>query len=206
MEKILVTYATLSGTTAEVAEAVGEEFKKAGMPVDVLPLKQVGSLEGYGGVVVGGPMIAGWHREALGFVRRNRKAWGTLPLAVFVTAMSLTRTQTTTIDGVPLCIDEGLPKPPARPDRLSLRERYALVENYARPILNAARPARPLGITFLGGRLEYGRLPWWAVVFAMLIIQAPAGNKHNWPFIRSWAAGLPTAFKAASLGHEAGLH
>ena len=48
-----------------------------------------------------------------------------------------------------------------------------------------------------GGRLEYGRLPWWAVVFVILIIQAPPGNKHNWPFIRNWAAGLPAAFAAA---------
>lgn len=197
MEKILVTYATLSGTTVEVAQAVGEEFKKAGVAVDVLPLKQVKDLGGYSGVVIGAPMIAGWHREALGFVRRNRKAWSRVPLAVFVTAMSLTRTSTTVVDGVPLCIDEGLPKPPARPDHLTFRENYARVENYARPIVNAAKPAKPLSITFLGGRLEYGRLPWWAVLFAMLIIQAPAGDKHNWAYIRSWAAGLPAAFDAA---------
>ncbi len=197
MEKILVTYATLSGTTVEVAQAVGEEFKKAGATVDVLPIQQVKDVGSYSGVVVGGPMIAGWHREALGFVRRNRKAWSRVPLAVFVTAMSLTRTSTTVVDGVPLCIDEGLPKPPARPDQLTFRENYARVENYARPIVNAAKPAKPVSITFLGGRLEYGRLPWWAVLFAVLIIQAPAGNKHNWAYIRSWAAGLPAAFDAA---------
>ena len=203
MDKILVTYATLSGTTVEVAEAVGAELAKAGTPVDVLPLAKVKSLDGYGGVVVGGPMIAGWHREALGFVRKNRKLWGRVPLMVFVTAMSLTRTATTVVEGVPLSIDEGLPKPPARPDRLTFRENYARVENYARPIIHAAGPAKPLGIAFFGGRLEYGRLPWWAVVFAMLIIQAPAGNKHNWPFIRSWAAGLPAEFKSKATGAQA---
>ncbi len=118
-----------------------------------------------------------------------------MPLAVFVTAMSLTRTSTSEVGGVPLCIDDALPKAPQRPDRLSFRERYARVENYASPIMKAVRPAKPVSIAFFGGRLEYGRLPWWAVVFAMLIIQAPAGNKHNWPFIRSWAAGLPAAFE-----------
>ena len=47
-----------------------------------------------------------------------------------------------------------------------------------------------MSIGVFGGRLEYGRLPWWAVVFAMFIIQAPAGDKRNWPTIRAWAAGL----------------
>ncbi len=196
MNKVLVAYATLSGTTVEVAQAVAEELQHTGLQVDVLPVAQVKSLDWYGAVVVGGPMIAGWHRQALGFLRRHGKAWQRLPLAVFVTAMSLTRTPITSLDGVPFCIDEGLPKPPAKSDRLTLRERYARPENYAWPILNAVRPAKPLAIAFFGGRLEYGRLPWWAVLFAMLIIQAPAGNKQNLPFIRSWAAGLPAAFSA----------
>ncbi|MFZ2097263.1 MAG: flavodoxin domain-containing protein [Anaerolineales bacterium] len=30
-----------------------------------------------------------------------------------------------------------------------------------------------------------------AVLFAMLIIQAPAGDRRNWLAIRSWAASLP---------------
>src|SRR5512146_3297165 len=157
MDKILVTYATLSGTTVDVAQAVGQELEKSGAQVDVLPLKQVNPLDGYSAVVVGGPMIAGWHRDALGFVRRNRKTWSRIPLAVFVTAMSLTGVPTPMLDGVPLCIDDGLPKPPTRPDHLTFRERYSLPVNYARPIVNAARPAKPVGIAFFGGRLEYGR-------------------------------------------------
>ncbi len=196
MKKILVTYATLSGTTVDLAQAVGQELQKSGAQVDVLPLAQVKSLDGYDAVVVGGPMIAGWHRDALGFLRRHRKQWTSIPLAVFATAMSLTSVPTPSVDGVPLCIDDGLPTPPARPDRLSLRERYSLPANYARPIVNAAKPGKPVGSAFFGGRLEYGRLPWWAVLFAMLIIRAPAGNKHNLPFVQFWAAGLPAAFAA----------
>ncbi len=198
MDKILVTYATLSGSTVEVAQAVGQEIAKAGVEVDVLPLADVDTLDSYSGVVIGAPMIMGWHRSALGFLSKHRKAWRELPLAVFVTAMSLTRTSTTCVGGVPLCIDENLPKPPERVGHLTFRERYAQVENYARPILRAAGPAKPVSLAFFGGRLEYGRLPWWAVVFAMLVIQAPAGDKHNWPFIRSWAAAIPDAFQRAA--------
>ena len=61
--------------------------------------------------------------------------------------------------------------------------------------LNAAGPAKPLSIGFFGGRLEYGRLAWWAVMFVMLVIQAPAGDRRNWPAIRAWAAGLAETFQ-----------
>ncbi len=197
MNKILVTFATLAGTTADVAQAVGAEIAKSGIQVDILPVSAVKSLDAYDAVVLGGPMIAGWHRNAMGFLKKHRKEWARKPLAVFATAMSLTQTGVTNLDSVPLCIDPGLPKPPANASRLTFRERYARIENYARPIMSAARPAQPVSIALLGGRLEYGRLPWWAVIFAMFVIQAPAGNKQNWPFIGEWAAGLVPMFRAA---------
>lgn len=197
MQKILVAYATLAGSTADVAKAIGEEIARSDMQVDVLPLARVDAIDSYDGVVLGGPMIMGWHRDALGFIKKHRKALRRIPLAVFVTAMSLTQTGETSVNGVPVYVDEKLPKPPQKEGHLNFRERYARISNYARPILGAARPVRPLSIAFFGGRLEYGRLKWWAVLFAMVIIQAPAGNRLNWPAIRAWGAGIPVAFQQA---------
>lgn len=174
---------------------VGEELASRGLPVEVRPVSQIESLEGYGGVVVGGPMIMGWHREALGFLKKNRAALQRLPLAVFLTAMSLTQTGETRVGGVPVCVDEKLPKSPKVEGRLSFRERYARLENYVRPILAAVQPGKPASIGVFGGRLEYGRLKWWAVLFAMLIIQAPAGDRRNRDAIRAWARGLPEAMQ-----------
>jgi menaquinone-dependent protoporphyrinogen oxidase len=198
MKKILVTYATFSGTTVETAQAVGEELTKNGLQVEVLPLEKVMNLDSYDAVVLGGPMIMGWHRPALGFLKKYRRQLSRIPLAIFVMAMSLTRSSDKDVDGVPLFIDENLPKPPVKEGRLTLRERYANVVNYTRPIIKAAAPAKPLSIALFGGRLEYGRLPWWAVLFVMLIIQAPAGDKRNLPAIRAWAATLPESFKRAA--------
>jgi menaquinone-dependent protoporphyrinogen oxidase len=197
VNRILVTYASMAGSTAEVAQAVGEELAKGGLQVDVLPLDAVKDLEAYRGVVLGAPMIMGWHRAALRFLKQQRKAFQRIPLAVFVMAMSLTQTGETSVGGVPVCMDEKLPKPPAKEGSLSFKERYARLSNYLRPILRAARPARPASIGVFGGRMEYGRLKWWAVLFAMLIIQAPAGDRRNWAAIRSWAAGLPATFRLA---------
>jgi menaquinone-dependent protoporphyrinogen IX oxidase len=135
----------------------------------------------------------GWHRAALGFLKKHRKAFQHIPLAVFVMAMSLTQTGDTSVDGVPVYLDERLPKPPEVAGRLSFRERYATLGNYLRPILAASRPAKPVSIGLFGGKLEYGRLKWWAVLFVMVIVQAPAGERRNWAAIRSWASGLPVA-------------
>jgi len=195
MKKILVAYATMAGSTADVARAVGEEIAKSGVQVDVLPLGEVKSLQGYSGVVVGGPMIMGWHRAALGFLKKHRQAFQRIPLAVFVMAMSLTQTGETSVDGVPVDVDEKLPKPPEQQGRLRFRERYARLSSYIRPILKASRPVKPVKIGVFGGRLEYGRLKWWAVLFVMLIVQAPAGDRRHWTAIRAWAAGLPAALQ-----------
>ena len=199
MKRILVTYATMAGSTGDVARAVGEEIAKSGVQVDVLPLGEVKGLEAYDGVVVGGPMIMGWHRAALGFLKKHREAFQRIPLAVFVMAMSLTQTGETSVGGVPLFVDEKLPKPPEKEGGLNFRERYVRLSNYLQPILRATRPVKPVTIGFFGGRLEYGRLKWWAVLFAMVIIQAGAGDRRNWTAIRSWAAGLPAAFQLETL-------
>ena len=73
MGKILVAYATMAGSTAEVAQAIRDELAKSGAQVDVLLVAQVKDITPYDGVVLGGPMIMGWHRAALGFLHKHRK-------------------------------------------------------------------------------------------------------------------------------------
>jgi menaquinone-dependent protoporphyrinogen oxidase len=193
MKRVLVAYATYAGSTPEVAHAVGQELAKRGLTVDVLPVGEVGSLDGYDSVVVGGPMILGWHRAALGFFRRHRRALQRIPVAAFVTAMSLTQTVESHVGGVPIYLDERLPKPLSKEGHRTLKERYADLRNYVRPIISAAGPRKPVSIGVFGGRLEYGRLKPWAVVFVMVILKAPPGDLRNWTAIRSWASTLPEA-------------
>ncbi len=195
MNKILVTYASMAGSTVEVAQVVGEEIAKSGIQAEVLPISEIKDIRAYDGVVVGGPMIMGWHRTALRFLRKHRREFQQIPLAVFVMAISLTQTGESNVDGISVYVDEDLPKSPVNEERLNFRERYARLSNYLRPIFRAVRPVKPASIGVFGGRLEYGRLKWWAVLFVMLIIQAPAGDRRNWEAIRTWAAGLPEAFK-----------
>jgi menaquinone-dependent protoporphyrinogen oxidase len=69
--RVLVTYGSKMGGTAGIAEVVGDELRREGLEVDVLPAHLVRTAEGYDGFVVGGALYASrWHRDARRFVRR----------------------------------------------------------------------------------------------------------------------------------------
>ena len=83
-KSVLVAYATRYGSTQEVAEAIGEVLREQGLEVEVQPLRQVRSLEGYGAVVLGAALyMYRWHKDARRFLSRQRKALEGLPVAVF---------------------------------------------------------------------------------------------------------------------------
>ncbi len=189
-KKILVAYTTNSGTTADVAQAIGEELGKDGAQVDVRRVEEVTGLDSYTAVVVGGPMILGWHRTAVKFVKEHQQALSRVPVAYFLTAMSLTQTGETSVDGAPIYVDAKLAKAPKDAARLSFRERYATATNYLRPVLKAAPSVKPVSAGFFGGKLELYRLNLWQKLFVLLIIQAQPGDFRHWPVIREWAAGL----------------
>lgn len=201
MKKILVAYATMSGSTAEVAQAIGEEIAGNGVQADVLPLEKVTDPAAYEAVVLGAPMIMGWHRSATLFLKQHSKALAHTPLAVFATALSLTATGETVVKGVPVCVDPVLAKPPKYPERLSLKENYARTARYASPIIQAAGANKPVSIAFFGGKLEYFRLKPLPRLFVMLVIQAKPGDRRNWQAIRFWAGSLPQLFNTRANGN-----
>jgi menaquinone-dependent protoporphyrinogen IX oxidase len=190
MKKILVAYATNAGSTAKVAEAVAAEIVKSQADVEVLPLEKVTTLDGYSAVVLGAPMILGWHRGALAFLKRNQDSLSRMPVAIFITCMSLTKTSNNSVAGVSIYVDEKLLTAPKTEGRLSFKEGYSTVGHYLEPILKAAPSVKPVSVAFFGGSLQYFNLKWWAALFALLIIQAQPGDKRNWQAIETWASGL----------------
>jgi hypothetical protein len=111
-------------------------------------------------------------------------------VAYFFTAMNLTRMDEDNVDAIPVWVDAQQAKPPKDKNRLSLKERYATVSNYLRPVLKAAPLVKPVSVGFFGGKLEMFRLPFLQMLFVLLIIQAQPGDFRHWPLIREWAAGL----------------
>jgi menaquinone-dependent protoporphyrinogen IX oxidase len=197
MKKVLVAYTTNSGSTEEVARAIGEELGKDGDQVEVRRLEEVTTLETYHAVVVGAPMILGWHRAAQKFVKKHQQALSRVRVAYFATAMSLTQVGENHFGEVPVFVDPTLAQPPKNPNRLSLKERYAAVANYLQPMLKAAPSVKAASIGFLGGKLELFRLPFLQMLFVMVIIQAQPGDLRNWTVIQGWAAHLRSMLLAS---------
>jgi menaquinone-dependent protoporphyrinogen oxidase len=57
--RTLIAYASRAGSTAEVAEAIGEVLRESGIDVDVRSVKDVPDVAGYNSLVLGSAIWAG---------------------------------------------------------------------------------------------------------------------------------------------------
>ena len=91
MEKrILVAYASGSGSTAEVAEAIANVLQDKDAPVDVLPAGDVEDVSPYSAVVLGSSIRLGrWLPPAIRFLEAHQKALEEVPVAYFTTCLTL---------------------------------------------------------------------------------------------------------------------
>lgn len=83
-KRVLVGYATRTGSTTGVAEAIGAQLAERGYAVDVKPLKERPAIAGYDAVVLGSAVNGGaWLPEAVKFAESNASALTSIPTALF---------------------------------------------------------------------------------------------------------------------------
>jgi menaquinone-dependent protoporphyrinogen IX oxidase len=194
--RALVVYATRHGSTQEVADAVAGQLRGAFAEIDVHEVKTAPPPAGYDAVVVGGPMIMGWHRDAKKYLKHHRDQLSRVPFALFVTAASLTEDGLEEVHGVPVAKDTWLVKKPRNAARLTRKERYALPAHYVEGIAAACGTARPRSIAFFAGSLDLTTMNIFEKLFVLLVIGATPGDGRHYDFIREWAAGLGNALHA----------
>lgn len=165
--RILVTYATKYGATAEIAEKIGQVILQAGLPTDILPTDRVSDLAPYEAIVLGSAVYVGqWRKEAASFLEANEKTMAKLPVWFFSSGPTGT--------GDPVQLMQGWRFPEAQ-----------------QPIADRIKPR---DTAFFHGVLDLTKL---SLAEKLLIkgIKAPVGDFRDWDAITSWAKAIAAALK-----------
>lgn len=84
MTRVLVAYASRHGSTAEIAEVIGDKLRESGLDVDCKSLSEVDSLKVYDAVVVGSAVYAHhWRGDARRFLHKHAEGLSERPLWAF---------------------------------------------------------------------------------------------------------------------------
>jgi menaquinone-dependent protoporphyrinogen oxidase len=82
--RVLVTYGTKNGSTAEIAQWIADAFRAEGLEPDVFDARRVDDVDDYDAVVLGGALYANrWHKDARHFVQRFRRDLAGRPVWLF---------------------------------------------------------------------------------------------------------------------------
>jgi menaquinone-dependent protoporphyrinogen oxidase len=168
--RILVTYASRTGTTAGVANEIAKTLSEMDNQVDVIPMKDVLDLSTYSAVVVGSAIQAAqWLPEAVQFIQNHQSTLKNMPIAMFSVCMTL-----------------------AMPNGEKYRQAVA---DWVQPIRGLVNPVSE-GI--FAGALDVSKVPTLSdrIKFKMSVVLGvwKEGDHRDWNAIRTWAVQLQPAF------------
>jgi menaquinone-dependent protoporphyrinogen oxidase len=152
-KKVLVTYATLMGSTATIAGAIGTELRRSGHDVEVHEVSDVKAVSEFDAVVLGSAVyLERWRPEAVRFLRDHLPVLGRRPVWLFQSGP----------------IGPGKDDPQAVPPdvaRLAARIGARQVKTFAgnlQPDTAAGRFARRAGVdTMVGDARDWAEIRGW---------------------------------------------
>lgn len=169
--RVLVTYATKYGATAEIAEKIGQVLHQAGLCADVLPVDRVGDLTPYKAVVLGSAVYMGqWRKEAAEFLQTSEKSLAERQVWLFSSGP--------TGEGDSVELTKGWRFPQAQ-----------------QPIADRIHPR---DIAVFHGNANIQKLNF-IEKWILKNVQAPLGDFRDWETIASWAISIVDALKAKGL-------
>lgn len=171
---VLIAFATRSGSTAEVAEAIAAAMREAGTPAEILAVSQVNSLAGREALILGAPLYVGrFPKEFRQFLRPHREALSTMHPWFFVLG----------------------------PTRNEPKDFEAARKQAERQLRHFPR-MHPADLHVFGGRWSTASLPFPFSVVRRLpgkpLNKIPANDIRDWAAIRAWATGIAKQIRPAA--------
>jgi len=165
-KNILVTYASRTGSTAEVAQAIGKILMEGGAQVDVLPMQDVKDLSMYQAVVAGSAIRGSkWLPEAIQFIQSNKAQLNQKPFAMFT-----------------VCIT------------MAMKNAQNYRTAVAGWVASVRALVKPLSEEFFAGMLDISKLPvnldTLMLRLSVVLGIFPRGDHRDWNAIRVWARTL----------------
>ena len=167
--RILIAYASKCGSTTEIARSMGKVLVEKGYEVDILPVNQVKSMDGYDGILAGSAVRVGaWLPEAVDFVKDNQTTMQKIPTAIF------------TVHGLNW-------------ENTSASE--ALRKNYTNAIKQVITPVDEV---FFAGKIDYSTMTFLEKMLCKTV-KAAEEDRRDWGVINGWAAEIPNRIQLTSL-------
>jgi len=159
-ETALVTYATKLGSTAEIAQSIGNIIVQRGIAVDVLLVREVANISKYDTVIIGSAIRMGsWLPEAVNFVKQHQDVLKEVPTKIFSVHI----------------LNQG--------DELENQKERATYTASVRAFIS------PEDEVFFAGKIDPLQLKFVERLL-FKAVKSPDGDFRDWSAIQSWATDL----------------
>lgn len=160
MNKVLITYASKYGATAQIAEKIGETLSKNNIEVSIIPVTKVKSLSAFSAIILGSAIYAGrWQKDAVDFLNIHEPVLCSRPFWIFSSGpIGKGDPQKLTKDNNP---------PP-----------------YVKGIIDRIKPR---DVTVFHGNIDFKKLNFFEKFIVKRIVKEPLGDFRDWKMITLWA-------------------
>jgi len=187
--KVLVVYATKSGSTTEVAQSIADTLSQAGAQATVKSVEEIEDIKPYDAVYIGSPIINGkCMPEVKKFVSSYDHYLSQRMVAYFITCMRLSQISGDPLPDVPVFVDPEFGEPKPKKEMTFLEKNHP-VTMYLKAIIGMAKESKPVSISFFKGALDYSTIGFIMTLlfkFMARIDGLEPGDYRNWEAIRLW--------------------